>query len=134
MSKNSKIKNILIIEDDVLLRNLLVELLSKNKYKVFEAKDGVIGFKILKNTKPDLVIMDLCIEPRGMDEGYNTLKRKSKYKEIKNIPVIIISGYHLLYKLQKYKVDFSDVKAVLEKPVTLEQILKIIRKLNGFLT
>jgi DNA-binding response OmpR family regulator len=51
--------NILIVEDDNLLRNYLKSEIGKNKtYKVFIAERGFDAFKIIKYKKIDLVILD----------------------------------------------------------------------------
>lgn len=82
-------KKILIIEDDLFLRQLMARKLSKEGYEIVEAIDGEEGLKKIKETKPDLVLLDLILP--GMD-GFEVLSKKNEDPEIRKIPVIILSN------------------------------------------
>jgi len=118
----------LIIEDEYTTRALWKKLLEEKGYKVEEARDGMKGYKMLKEIKPDLVILDLCMEPRGIDTGKNLLEKKSKNMNIMEIPVIIISGVYSNDDLKNYKDRFLDVKEVFQKPISDEDLIKAIQK------
>lgn len=82
-------KHILIVEDDVFLSKIYREGLESYGYEVEEASNGVIAIELLKNSKPDLIVLDLVM-PRM--NGMETLKRIKGNSETKNIPVIIASN------------------------------------------
>jgi len=68
-------KKILIVEDDKFLRELIVRKLSNEGYEVVEAVDGEQGIQKIKETKPDLVLLDLILP--GID-GLRCWRKKRK--------------------------------------------------------
>ncbi len=86
--KQGKAK-LLIIEDDVFLRNLLVNKLTKDGYVISDAIDGPSAIKILQTEHPDLILTDLLLP--GMD-GFALLGEFKKNPEIAKIPVIVLSN------------------------------------------
>ena len=128
---NQTQKKLLIVEDVVYLRELLAEDLRKRGYEVLEASDGPTGMKIIKNEIPDLIILDLCLEPRGMDEGYYLLIQKTKTEKdsINELPVIIISGTHSQSELENYKNNIPNIIEVFKKPITSEKLFQVIMKI-----
>ncbi|MSR87937.1 MAG: response regulator [Candidatus Zambryskibacteria bacterium] len=82
-------KKILLIEDDVFLGDVLLEKLKKENYEARLSRDGKEGFELIKEFKPDLLLLDIILP--GMN-GYEILEAKQKDPKIKDIPVIIISN------------------------------------------
>lgn len=82
-------KTILIVEDDKFLRELIVKKLSNEGYNVLEAVDGEQGVQQIKNSKPDLVLLDLILP--GID-GFEVLAEKKEDPFIAAIPVIVLSN------------------------------------------
>ncbi len=82
-------KKILIVEDDRFLRELIVQKLTKENYQAIEATDGEEGLKMIKEEKPDLVLLDLILP--GID-GFEVLAMAKEEPELKAIPVIILSN------------------------------------------
>ena len=68
-------KKILIVEDDKFLRELIVRKLTNESYEVVEAVDGEQGLQKTKETKPDLVLLDLILP--GID-GFEVLAQKKR--------------------------------------------------------
>ncbi len=82
-------KKILIVEDDRFLRELIVKKLANEGYEVIEAMDGEQGIQKTKETKPDLMLLDLILP--GID-GFEVLARKKDDATIASIPVIVLSN------------------------------------------
>lgn len=82
-------KNILIIEDDRFLSSLIKARLDKDGYVVSQAFDGEEGLETLKQTKPDLIIMDLIMPKMS---GFEVLEVISTSLSLNKIPVIILSN------------------------------------------
>ena len=76
-------KRILIIDDDMHIGNMLEELLTKEGYAVLRAYSGTEALLVLKETKPDLVLLDLMLP--GLN-GEDILPKLSE------IPVIVVSA------------------------------------------
>ena len=85
-----KKNTILIIEDEVSLRNALRDKFSRRGFNIFEAKDGESGLEMALKKKPNLIMLDI-IMPK-MD-GMTMLKKlRHENKWGKNVPVIILSN------------------------------------------
>jgi len=82
-------KTILIIEDDKFLRQLVAQKLLKEGYDVSEAIDGEEGMRMIREEKPDLVLLDLILP--GID-GFEVLSQMRKDEKLSQIPVIILSN------------------------------------------
>ena len=76
-------KNILIVDDDISIGNMLEEMLRKERYAVFRAYSGTEALLLLRENKPDLVLLDLMLP--GMS-GEEVLPH------FRGIPVIVMSA------------------------------------------
>ena len=76
---------ILVIDDEVQIRNLLSITLQSNNYAVIEARTAKEGIIMASNHPPDLVILDLGL-PDG--SGHNVLKELRRWY---TNPVVILS-------------------------------------------
>jgi CheY-like chemotaxis protein/CRP-like cAMP-binding protein len=82
-------KKILLIEDDIVVRENTAELLELANYKVITAADGKIGVSEAKKHLPDLIICDIMMPELN---GYGVLQILSKEKSTKQIPFIFLSA------------------------------------------
>ncbi len=80
---------IVVVEDDQNVRNLLKELLSE-EYIVHTAENGKLGYEIIQEILPDLVISDLKMPE--MDGVELTTNIKSNL-ETSHIPVILLTAF-----------------------------------------
>ena len=78
--------NILIAEDDKDIVKLLKLYLESSGYKVITVDNGVAAFEIIQKEKIDLAVIDIMM-PRM--NGYELTQ---KIREIKNIPILILSA------------------------------------------
>jgi len=85
----SQKKVILLVEDDEFLAELYATKLNLEGFEVHLASDGEKGLKLLKEKKPDLVLLDI-IMPK-MD-GFEVLKMIKADKTIKDTPVILLTN------------------------------------------
>jgi len=78
---------VLVVDDEELLRNLLVTTLRRDRYKVLAAESGAAAVEILKNNKVALVVSDIAMPEM---DGFKLLVH---IKEIDiSMPVILMSG------------------------------------------
>jgi two-component system chemotaxis response regulator CheY len=77
----------LVVEDDALLRELLVRLLKRKNFIVHEAKDGVEALNIIAREPVDVILTDYLMPQ--MDGG--ELVRKIK-KDHPSFPVVLVTG------------------------------------------
>ena len=67
MTRNPK--KILLIEDQVDIRNLLKLSLHAKPYEIHEASDAILGLNMVHALKPDLVILDIMLPQRQSDSS-----------------------------------------------------------------
>ncbi len=81
-------KKVLIVDDEENVRHLACRMLGK-KYTVLEARDGEEAVHIVRNHKPDLILMD--IKMPNMD-GYTACHTIKQDPLTNVIPVVMLSG------------------------------------------
>lgn len=100
-------KKILLIDDEVNLRQLYKEELSDEGYNVIIAKDGFEGVKLCEKENPDLVIVDIRMP--GMD-GLETISHILNID--RKCPIIIHSAYpHYKDNFMSWNADAFIVKS-----------------------
>ena len=80
---------VLVADDDHNLRQLLVEILPKHKYEVYQAADGKEAWETVKNLRPDIVLLDIMMP--GID-GIDICKMMRENPRTRNIPVIMLTA------------------------------------------
>lgn len=119
-AKNNK-KQVLVVDDDQNIRDLLYQELIEEGFTVIEAADGIKAIKKIKESKPDIIILDIMMP--GMN-GLDVAAVIKNDPEFKDIPVLILSivddnqrGMHL--GIDKY----------MKKPFEIENLLTEIERL-----
>ena len=115
-------KNILIVEDDRLVRENLNELLSAEGYECSVAEDGLQALNSIKKFIPDLIITDIMMP--YMD-GFELIDRIRKNKKTELTPVIFLSA----------KTNRSDIREgmnlgaddYIPKPFSADDLLSAIK-------
>ncbi|MEK7099393.1 MAG: response regulator [Patescibacteria group bacterium] len=82
-------KRLLLIEDEEVLLELLRARLVASGYDVTVARDGIAGLALVKDVKPDLVLLDMMLP--GMS-GFQILQKMKEADLLPATPVLIISN------------------------------------------
>jgi CheY-like chemotaxis protein len=91
---DEQVTSIVIIDDNPNDSRLVRRLLKRYKhYRIFEAHNGQDGIDLVRQRRPELVLLDLTIP--GMD-GFTILEELKKDERTSDIPVVIISGQDLM--------------------------------------
>ena len=80
---------ILIVEDEKDIRDLIIYALEAKGYETISTDDGEKALKMLKENKPDLVILDWMLPSVSGLEICRNIRRD---KNIKNIPIIMLTA------------------------------------------
>jgi len=86
---NARDYTILVIDDEMLTRTTLAALLERPNYSVEMAEDGIQGFDLAKQIKPDVILLDVMM-PRM--NGYDVCKRIREDPEIREVPIIMLTA------------------------------------------
>jgi len=116
-------ERILVIDDDVGIRESLFLVLGDAGYQVDTVESGEQGIEKVKNNKYDLIFLD--IKMAGMD-GIETLQEIRKMG--KKIPVYIITAFQREYfrQLEDAKQNGMDFE-VIEKPFDRKRLLSLVK-------
>lgn len=82
-------KKLLIIEDNIAVRENLQEILELSEYEVVAAENGKRGVELAKAISPDLIICDIMMPDL---DGYGVLRILSKRPETAGIPFIFLTA------------------------------------------
>jgi DNA-binding response OmpR family regulator len=127
MSNTAKLKKILVVEDDMAMRDIVTHKLISNGFDVRGAEDGKKGLEMALAEKPDLVLLDLMLPEI---DGFQVLEqiRKSPDSAVAKTPVIILSNLWSNKDILKTKA--LNVQAYMVKAYfTTEEILKKINEI-----
>ncbi|MBN2143531.1 MAG: response regulator [Candidatus Aureabacteria bacterium] len=123
----SKLKKILIIEDDVKLLDEIHDLLSSlKKYDIVKTSRGEIGYSQILNFKPNLLILDVMLPEM---DGFE-ICRLIKELPFESRPVIILltALSSVLNKMESDWLSQTGAQALLTKPLDRNQLLSLIDK------
>ena len=81
---------ILVVEDYDDVRGMLKILLESEKFHVLEAATGSEALEIIKDARPDAILMDLALP--GID-GFETIRRIRAIDGFQNTPIVVLSAY-----------------------------------------
>jgi two-component system cell cycle response regulator DivK len=118
------VKTILYVEDNEFNRKIVRHLLSRTTYRLIEAVDGEAGVTAARETRPDLVIMDIQLPKLS---GLEATRQLAAAPETHGIPIIVITSFALAGDEQKAKE--AGAAAYLAKPYSPRELLGMIRDL-----
>jgi DNA-binding response OmpR family regulator len=82
-------KRILVVEDEMDIRDMLLLRLKKEKFEVIEARDGISALKKAVEEQPDLILLDLMLP---FTSGLDVLRKLRENRKTTQLPVIIVSA------------------------------------------
>ena len=113
---------ILIVDDEMGIRELLSEILEDEGHSVVLAEDAAAARKYRLEHRPDLVLLDIWMP----DTDGISLLREWSAARLLNMPVVMMSGHGTIDSA----VEATRVGAVgfLEKPISMQKLLMTVKK------
>ncbi len=115
-------RSILVVEDDVAIRDLLIDVLTDEGYVVRIAGDGEEALATLDDWQPALIILDQLM-PR-MDGAAFRIAQRSR-PAIAAIPTILLSAVRDISE----QATSLDIAATIAKPFNLDDLLQLTGQL-----
>jgi CheY-like chemotaxis protein len=112
-------KLVLVVDDDLYIRESMSDLLDSKGYSVLQAENGQEALEVLKSTMrfPSVVVLDLAMP---IMDGRVFLKLRARDPILRGIPVIVVSG-----NFQSGD-PLEGIDGYLSKPVNVDHLLDII--------
>jgi DNA-binding NtrC family response regulator len=114
--------NILVVDDELGIRDLLSEILNDEGHAVELAENAAQARAARQNARPDLVLLDIWMPDT---DGVTLLKEWSS-TGLLTMPVVMMSGHATI----ETAVEATKIGALsfLEKPITLQKLLKAVEQ------
>jgi len=118
---------ILIVDDDPDFVEITTKILSTHGYDVFAAANGTEALGLMRQRKPDLVLLDIMMTT--VLDGLSASEEMQSDPELKDIPVIMISSIaDTEYAAVFPSDDYLPMDEWISKPVRPEELLKKVRR------
>ncbi len=120
-------KIVMVVDDDESVLSFLTFSLKQEGFQVLSAKNPEESFKILANTQPHLILLDIML-PR-MD-GFAMCKKIHADPRLANVPILFITAFGDENSLPK--TADAGAQGLIEKPIMFDELLlQILDALNG---
>jgi len=114
---------ILYVEDNIDNRTLVRRILISEDYNLIEATNADECLKVLENTKPDLILMDINMP--DMD-GYTLTAKIKTTPGFERVPILALTAN--VMRGDKEKTLEAGCDGYIQKPLDIDQLLKEIER------
>jgi CheY-like chemotaxis protein len=124
MSVRAKARHVLIVEDDVDIRESVVEVLEDEGYVVSAAADGKQALDLLGSSAPppDIILLDLMMPVMN---GYQFREEQQKDPRLSAIPVLVVTAD----ANARTKAGALNAAGFVQKPLKIQPLLDLLEKL-----
>ena len=118
---------VLVVEDEEIVRDILLKVLTEEGYRVDAVETGEEGLKALDNQLYDLVLLDLNLPKK---DGREVLGEIKAHQDLRHIPVLVLTT-------SSNEKDVSQAYGLhancyILKPVDIDECLNIFQHLKSF--
>src|SRR3954465_7645070 len=115
---------VLLVEDDVMNREMIARYLEMSGYRVISAGDGANAVLLAKKAHPALILMDMGLP---ILNGWQATHRIKTTPETQNIPIVALTAFAMAEDRAKCFAIGCD--AFESKPVNFDRLLATMEKL-----
>ena len=115
---------VLLVEDDIMNREMIARYLKMSGYQVISAGDGANAVLLSRKVHPALILMDMGLP---ILNGWQATHRIKTTPETQDIPIIALTAFAMSEDRAKCFAVGCD--AFESKPVNFERLLMTMRKL-----
>ncbi|MCR4292659.1 MAG: response regulator [Candidatus Kuenenia sp.] len=116
-------KNVMVVEDNEKNRKLIRVVLKAKGYNVIEATTGEEALSLLKEQRPDIILMDIQLP--GID-GLTLIRQIKADVDKKDIPIIAVTAHAM--KGDEQKILDTGCDAYMSKPIDTRELPLTIEK------
>ena len=113
-------KDVLVVEDESYLCELLSDVIESEGHTARKASNGLEALELMKERKPQLVLLDLMMPIMDGWEFMDAVKANPQWD---GVPIVIITAIYDVKRTQ----EETGARAVITKPFDIDQISEIVR-------
>jgi two-component system, cell cycle response regulator DivK len=117
-------KRILIVEDNLGSRRLLAAVFARSGYKIAEAANGLEALKLIRETRPDLIILDLDLPGMAGDEVIQLIKEDAS---VGHIPILVTTFFDP-ESAHVQRAQAAGASKILYKPTPMKDFEEEVRR------
>ena len=123
-TSRTEARTILVVDDELVMRNAIKRIFEKENYRVLVAKDAMELSKIIEDTRLDLVLLDINLP---WVDGYELCSLLKQHPLLKHLPVAFISGNKTEEDIRKgYEAGCDEY---ITKPFEVDEIQRTVSQL-----
>lgn len=120
----SKEKKIFLVEDDPFLSALLKSRLTKEGFEVLHVKDGEEAINLLRDIKPDLILLDVILPKKS---GFEVMEAIRSDPQLSDGPIMIISNLGQEGDIQRGK-ELGAVEYFVKAKISIDELIEKIQE------
>lgn len=128
MHAEVKTKRVLIVDDEPSLRALVRANLEVDGLEVIEAIDGIEGIKRMRESKPDLVLLDIMMPGK---DGIEVLEEVAADPDLRDIPILMLTAKGELEDMERGAE--LGARGHITKPFDPEQMVRTVKAALGII-
>ncbi|HEY9666599.1 MAG TPA: response regulator [Coleofasciculaceae cyanobacterium] len=117
---------ILVIDDSKVIRMRVREMLPPGNFEVLEAKDGVEGLNLIRQERPNLIMLDFLLPKMS---GWEVFQHIQTNTDLQTIPLVLMSGRK--EEVAEKIAEPFEYFAFVEKPFEKKQLVDAIKEAMG---
>jgi two-component system cell cycle response regulator DivK len=117
-------KTVLVVEDNDLNMKLFHDVLEGHGYNVLQATDGMEAWRMAREHRPDLILMDIQLPDVS---GLEVTKWLKNDEDLKSIPVIAITAFAMDGDEERFLEGGCD--AYIPKPISIPNFMQVVERL-----
>lgn len=116
-------KRIMIVDDEPDIVDFLAEIITEDKYQAIKVYSGEECLKSVHTANPDLILLDILMEPIN---GWEVLDKLKQDEKTKHIPVVVLTAKQL--EIEDAIKRARNVSDYITKPVDTHELKSIIEE------
>lgn len=116
-------KTILVVEDNELNMKLFHDLLEVQGYGILQTGDGNEAFRLARDHRPDLILMDIQLPEKS---GLEVTREIKAEPELRDIPIIAVTAFAM--KDDEERIRAAGCDDYLAKPISVTAFLEKVKR------
>ena len=124
MERVARQPRVLVVDDDLVIRSTVADLLLDEGYSVDQTADGAEALAVAQVAMPDAIVLDLMMP---VLDGWQFVERFRTLPGAEHVPIVVVSATHGLSETAE-RLHAMGVRAVMAKPFDVDALIAIVQR------